>query len=138
MTDLEAQAMVALDAIEAGHPRATALLVPIRARVSAHGLREGRKDYAHRGRNFSTAWQGLHGRADEAYLDAIGSDAIMRAIGLPKRLWDHVSDTWHRAFKRGYSAAQDAAAASKPKKSVAQLDREINAVLNTPRRRRRR
>jgi hypothetical protein len=144
MTDLEVQAMVALDAIEAEDPRAETLLIPIRARMIAHGEREGRKDYEGRAKDVAAgsaepqwAWAGIFLNADDAYLDAVGSGAIMREIGLPERMWEHVSDTWLRAFKRGYVAAHKAATTSvRKKKSSAQLDREIAEVLGGPRRRR--
>lgn len=42
---LDAQVMVALDAIEAEDPRASILLEPILKAVREHGFREGERDY---------------------------------------------------------------------------------------------
>jgi hypothetical protein len=138
--------MVALDAIEAVDPRADALLAPIRSNVAKHAEREGRKDYEGRARDVAAglgsdewAWPFLN--ADDAYVDAVGIGQITREIGIPEKLWDHVSDTWFDAFKRGYVAAHDARASrarTTPKKSPAQLDREIAEVLSWPRGGRRR
>jgi hypothetical protein len=82
MTDLEVQAMVVLDAIEAEDPRAETLLIPMRARMIAHGEREGRKDYEGRAKDVAAgsaepqwAWAGTFLNADDAYLDAVSEAA---------------------------------------------------------------
>lgn len=144
--ELPAQVMVALDAIEEEDPRAQQLLAPILAVVTKHGEREGALDYKGRAEDVAAGrvdpeWAWPFAGADDAYLNAVGTDKILREIGIPnERLWEHISDTWLEAFERGYSAAH-ADEAGKPKKA-AQLDREIARALgeqlrSQPRRRRR-
>lgn len=136
-SEIEAQAMVTLDAIEAEDPRVPKLVAPILKVVRAHGVHEGRADYEGRARAVAAghedsewAWpfDGADDYRAQEYLRAVGSSEITREIGIPARLWDHVSDAWLDAFKRGYVAAHEADKTTK--KSVAQLDREIAKALS--------
>jgi len=151
--ELEAQSMVALDAIEAEDPRAEALLAPILVKVIKHGEREGALDYKGRIGDVAAGqqdpeWAWPFASVDDAYLSAVGSSEISNDIGIPERLWEHISDAWLRAFKRGYVGAHKALARAKKKgsvhstrknpprtKNVTQLDSEIAEALRKRRRR---
>jgi hypothetical protein len=92
-SELDAQALVTLDAFEAGDPRALKLLAPILKVVRGHGFREGQA---------ACEWAASFiDVTDEAY---INSSKISAAIGIPTRLWPHVKDAWAAAFKRGLAA----------------------------------
>jgi hypothetical protein len=137
------QAMVALDADEAGNRQASVLLAPIFKAVRAHGTREGRTDYEDRASDVAAGlqdseWAWPFTGADDAYLSNVTSSEILRAIGIsdldvPKpnldRLWGLVSGAWLEAFKSGYVAAHEAASKRPKRKSPAQLDREIAEAL---------
>ena len=131
-SELDAQAMVTLDAIEAEDPRVPKLLAPILKVVRAHGAREGRADYEGRAGDVAAGqqdpeWAWPLSGADDVYFNAVGISGITSEIGIPERLWEHVSDTWFEAFKRSYVAAHEADKTTK--KSAAQLDREIAKAL---------
>jgi len=149
-SEIEAQAMVTLDAIEAEDPRAPKLLAPILKVVRAHGRREGRADYEGRAGDVAAGqqdpeWAWPLSGADGVYFNAVGISGITNEIGIPERLWEQVSDVWLDAFRRGYVAAHEGStsrtrkkkvqrlAASVRQKSAAQLDREIIEALR-PRR----
>ncbi len=110
--DLEAQAMVTLDALEAKDGRSGELLAPILALVSAHGEREGWLDYEGRASDVEAGqqaedWAWPFAGADEAYLSAVGTSEIVREIGIPEDLWEHVASAWFEAFERGYRSARN-------------------------------
>jgi len=78
--------------------------------VTKHGEAEGRADYLGRAQDVargteSPEWAWPLSGADEAYLGAVGTGAVCRAIGIDPALWDEVSDAWCEAFTRGYRAA---------------------------------
>ncbi len=89
------------------------------AAVTAHAEREGADDYTDRADDVATgqqtadwAWP-LIG-ADEAYINAIGTEAIVRECGLEDDAWEEISDVWCAGFARGYRAAHAAAVAAHP------------------------
>jgi hypothetical protein len=150
--NLEAQALVALDADEAGDPRARALLAPVLKAVRAHAVREGKNDYAERASDVAVGlhdaeWKWPFAGADDAYLNAVTSNEILDEIGLSPptyqqdRLWEIVSGAWLKSFKRGYVGAHAAGEDKKrrerletspnrtSRKTPAQLDREIAEAL---------
>ena len=129
--ELTAQAMVALDAIEAGDARVPVLVAPMRnalLAVIAHARSEG----ADRGmwrdqKEYATARKAM-----KTYLDHYGGglDAIRPDLStVPDEYWEAIPDLlesiWSHAFERGYNEEVKGAYEFTSKKSPAQLDREI-------------
>lgn len=80
------------------------------AQVKAHGYHEGALDFHGRQADVAAgseepSWAWSLDGADEAYLNAVGTDAICRAIDLPETAWDEIASEWCKAFCRGYRAA---------------------------------
>lgn len=83
-------------------------------KIDTDGFREGQQDYTGRAQDVdagtedaSWAWPLVD--ADEAYLNAVGTDAICRRLGVDEDAWDEIASLWCAAFRRGYNAAHDAA-----------------------------
>lgn len=76
--------------------------------VTAHGEAEGRQDYNTRAadvaRGEDPTWAWPLADADSAYISAVGTGAICRAVGLPASAWDDVAEKWCAAFRAGYEA----------------------------------
>lgn len=135
--ELEAQALVAFDALESEDLRAHKLLAPVLQAVRAHGEGEGRNDYEVRAEEAADRedpeWAWPFGGTADAYLDAMGSYEITKEIGIPERLWPYVSDTWLTAFEHGYVTAYREGSAHARKKTTRQLDYEIADFLGKSR-----
>lgn len=80
-----------------------------RERVRQYAYTEGASDYAGRQADVDAgveapSWAWPVDGADEAYVNAVGTDAICRALGLPPSAWDQIASDWCEAFCRGYRA----------------------------------
>ncbi len=89
----------------------TAISDSVLDRVRAHAAAEGRADYEGRAGDVEAgqqpeSWAWPFGTADEAYINAVTTDAIIREIGVDGLEWDDIADEWCAAFKRGYVAAR--------------------------------
>lgn len=83
------------------------------ALVVAHAEREGADDYTDRADDVASGqqtadWAWPFSTADEAYINAIGTEAICREIGLEDDAWEEISDAWCAAFARAYRGAHSA------------------------------
>lgn len=83
------------------------------SKITSHGRREGAADY--RGRAAEVAagrekptWAWPLAGADEAYLYAVGVEAVCRQIGIAPDKWESVCHEWLSAFRAGYEAAHAA------------------------------
>jgi hypothetical protein len=78
-------------------------------RVTAHGEAEGAADYKDRQSDVAAGqqdptWAWPFQGADEAYVNAVGIDAIVTACGADS--WNEIASDWFDAFERGYRAAR--------------------------------
>ena len=75
-----------------------------------HGAREGAADYVDRFNDVASGlqpetWAWPLVSADEQYINAVGTSAICRAVGVPDFAWNDICTAWCEAFCRGYRAA---------------------------------
>lgn len=82
------------------------------SRIQKHGWLAGHHDYLDRADEVAIgaaeeSWAWPLTSADEAYINAVGTSGICRAIGVPEAAWDEISDEWCDAFRRGYIEARE-------------------------------
>lgn len=83
------------------------------AKVAAHAAKEGAEDYTARASDVACGddaeWAWPFATADEAYINAMGTDSICRDLKLPDSAWDEIQETWLDSFESAYVAAGIAA-----------------------------
>lgn len=80
--------------------------------ATSHAERAGQSDYLDRADDVESGqqpanWAWPLDTADEAYINAVGPEQILRDAGLPDDCWDVVVDAWCDAFCRGFRMAHD-------------------------------